>query len=433
MAWGAPYPGTSGPVDLDIGLVVVGALGVAAVFGSRLLRSVPLTAPLLALVVGVAIGPEGLDLASLEHGITLLHGVSEVAVAIALMAVALRFPWPTVRRMAGGVTWMVTVGMVAMAAIVAGLASVLLDVDLRTAVLIGGVLAPTDPVLSSGVVTGDPATRTLPERLRAMLSIESGVNDGLALPLVVLGSVLVLGEGFDRFLVEGLWSVALAVVVGIGLGVAAGEVFRRLEEARDIEDSAFFVFTLVLALLVLGGVNLMNGDGILAVFLAGLAYNRQVGSTIYEKEREVDEGINRVLVLPLFVLFGTLLPWDRWGELGTPLVAFAAGVLLLRRLPVVYALRPALGLRWSDATFYGWFGPMGAAALYFATLAHEEDAAADFVWPVAAFVVAASTVVHGMTGTPARALYQRVEGERGDRDDDDESEAPTATPVRGGE
>jgi NhaP-type Na+/H+ or K+/H+ antiporter len=413
-------------MDLDIGLLVVGGLGVAVVFGSRLLRSIPLTPPLVALAVGVGIGPRGLDLAQLDHGISLLHGVSEVAVAVALVAVALRFPWSKVALLAAPVGVMVTVGMVAMAGIVAALAWLLLDVSPAVALLIGGVLAPTDPVLSSGVVTGNPATRTLPERVRALLSVESGINDGLALPLVVAGTVLVLDHGGDRFVIEGLWSVVLALVVGAAAGTAAGEVFRRLDEARDIEDSAFFVFTLVLAVAVLGGVNLIHGDGILAVYVAGLAYNRQVGSSTYDKEREVDEGINRVLVLPLFVLLGTLLPWERWGELGAPLLWFGLGVLVLRRLPVVYALRPALGLRWSDATFYGWFGPMGAAALYFATRAHEEGAAADEVWPIAAFVVTVSTLVHGVTGTPARVLYQRVEGERGDHDEDEESEAEQA-------
>lgn len=420
-------------MDLDTGLVVVGTLGVAAAFGSRFLRNVPVTAPLVALVVGVAIGPEGLDVAALEHGMSLLHGASEVGVAIALMAVALRYPWSTVVRHARPVGVMVTAGMVGMAAVVGVLAWWLLDVEPAVALLIGGVLAPTDPVLSSGVVTGDPATRTLPERVRAMLSVESGINDGLALPLVVAGTVLVLDEGGDRFLIEGLWSVALAVVVGAALGAGAGKVFRRLDEAHDIEDSAFFVFTIVLALAVLGGVNLLHGDGILAVYVAGLAHNRQVGPAIYDKEREVDEGINRMLVLPLFVLLGTLLPWDRWDELGTPLVAFVVGVLVLRRLPVVYALRPLLGLRWPDATFYGWFGPMGAAALYFATLAHEEHAAAEVVWPVAALVVAASTVVHGVTGTPARALYGRTQGLRGDPDADEEEESEEASAASEGD
>lgn len=401
-------------MDLDIALVTIGALGVAVVFGSRILRHLPLTAPLLALLVGVVLGPEVADIAILEHGVTHLHAVSEVVVAIALMAVALRFPWATVRGLLGPAAWMVTLGMLAMAAIVAGLAYAVLGVAVGTAVLIGGVLAPTDPVLSSSVVTGDPATRVLPERVRALLSVESGVNDGLALPIVVAGTVVVLDEGVEVFAVEGLLAVLVGIVLGAALGTAAGELFRRLNEAHEVEDSAFFVFTLVLAVLVLGLVNLVEGDGILAVFVAGLAYNRQVGSSIYEQEREVEEGINRVLVLPLFLLLGTVLPWEAWSDLGMPLATFTVGVLLLRRLPVVLAMRPLLGLRWSSAAFYGWFGPMGAAALFFATKAHERHAAAEVVWPVAALVVAASTVVHGVTAAPLRALYQRVEGTQGD-------------------
>ena len=401
-------------MDLDLALVAIGGLGVAVVFTSRLIRYLPVTAPLLALALGVALGPEVLDLAGFEEGPTILHAASEIVVAVALMAVALRFPWSEVRDLLGPVAWMVTVGMLAMAAIVAGLAWAVLGVGLGVAVLLGGVLAPTDPVLSSSVVTGDPATRALPHRVRGLLSVESGINDGLALPLVVAGSVLVLDDGVERVAIEGLLAVAIAVVLGAALGAGAGECFRRLDEAHDIEDSAFFVFTLVLAVAVLGVVNLAHGDGILAVYVAGLAYNRQVGTSIYEQEREVDEGINRVLVLPLFLLLGVLLPWDAWRDLGWPVVTFTIGVLVLRRLPVVLAMRPLLGLRWASAAFYGWFGPMGAAALFFATLAHEEHAAADVVWPVTALVVAASTVVHGATAAPLRMLHERVEGARGD-------------------
>jgi NhaP-type Na+/H+ or K+/H+ antiporter len=83
-------------------------------------------------------------------------------------------------------------------------------------------------------------------------------------------------------------------------------------------------------------------------------------------------------------------------------------VLLLRRLPVVIVLKRALGLGWAGTVLYGWLGPMGAAALYFATLAHEEHAAGDVVWPAVAFVVASSTIVHGITATPLRRLYSNI-------------------------
>lgn len=393
-------------MGLDTALVAVGALGVLVVFGSRLVRHLPTSEPLLALAVGVVLGPEVLGLAEFDRGETVLHSVSELGVAIALMAVALRFPWEDVRRHLRPVVVMITAGMVGMAAVVGGLAWWLLPVGVEAAVIIGGALAPTDPVLSSSIVTGAPAVELLPKRLRLLLSVESGFNDGLALPLVVAGIVLVHDDTFGRFALEGLLSVGIAMVLGWLLGAAAGELFRRLNEAQDIEDSAFFVFTLVLPLLVLGAVNLLRGDGILAVFVAGLAYNRQVGTSIYEDEREVEEGVNRVLLLPLFMLFGAVLPWREWSEIGWgPLLAFAVGVLLLRRLPVVLALQRQLGLGGAGTLVYGWFGPMGAAGLFFGTLALEEHAEGLLVWPAVALVIALSTVVHGATSAPVRAAY----------------------------
>lgn len=395
-------------MTFDLALLVVGALGCVVVLASGLIRHLPVTEPLLALIVGAALGPEAFDLIELEHGVTVLHHASEIAIAVALMAVALRFPFDLVRQHARPLAWMVGLGMVAMAAIVAGLAGAILGVGLATAVLLGGVLAPTDPVLSSSIVTGKPAEDAIPEEARVLLSAESGFNDGLALPLVVIGMAMVTGQGPGRFLTHGIVPVVIALVLGAVVGAGAGEVFRRRQQHRDIEHSAFFVFTLVLALLALGVTNVVGGDGILAVFVAGLAYNRQVGSMIYDQEREVEEGVNRVLVLPLFVLLGIELPWADWAELGWPVLVFAAAVLALRRLPVVLALRPLLRLDAPTTLFYGWFGPMGAAALFFATTARAEHATEPEVWPAVALVVAASTVVHGITAAPGRALYERV-------------------------
>ena len=397
-------------MTLDAGLVAIGALGVAVVLTSRAIRHLPVSEPLVALVFGVLLGPEVLGIAELPEGTTLLHSVSELSMAVALMAIALRFPWSVAWSHRRALGWMLLVGMPAMAAIVAGLASWILGLGLGAAVLIGGILAPTDPVLSSSVVTGDPAVEGLPERLRALISLEAGANDGLALPIVVAGMVIVRDEPVSRFAVEGLVSVLIAVVLGGLIGHLTGRAFRALDDAREIESSAYFVFTLVLALFTLGAVNIVHGDGILGVFVAGLAYNHAVGERIYESEREVEEGVNRVLVLPIFVLFGAVLPWDGWADLGWTAVLFAAGVLLLRRLPVVLALAPVLPLGRHELGFYAWFGPMGAAALFFATLAIEEHAAEPGLWPAVALVVAASTIVHGITAAPGRQLYARSAG-----------------------
>lgn len=393
-------------MSADLALVVVAGLGLVVVLGSRAIRHLPVSEPAVALLIGVVLGPEVLAVADFDDGLHVLHVVSELSMAVALMAVALRFPWRAVRSWAVPLGWLLAVGMLAMAAIVTGLAAAVAGVGLATAVLIGAILTPTDPVLASSVVTGDPAVEALPERLRGLLSIESGFNDGLALPLVVAGMAMVQGDGLHRFGVEGLWSVVLGLLVGWLIGEAAGRAFRVLDEHRDVEDSAFFVFTLVLALFALGAVNSLGGDGVLAVFVTGLAYNRAVGESIYEDEREVEEGINRTLVLPVFLLFGTLLPWGEWADLSPELPIFAVGVLVLRRIPVVLVLRPLLGLSLRSAAFLGWFGPMGVAALFFVTSGIEKGIAEEPLWPIVALVVAASTIVHGVTAAPGRRIYE---------------------------
>ena len=217
-------------MTLDAWLVTLGALGAAVVLGSQALRHIPLTGPLLALGVGAALGPEGLAVFRIPDGHAVLNTVSEIAMAIALMAVALRYPFSDVAKLARPLTLLLTVGMVGMAATVALLAWGLLGLEPAHAWLLGAVLAPTDPVLSSSIVTGDPAEKDIPYRLRRLLSAESGANDGLAFPLVVLGVVLMREEGLGRFITEGLIGVAIAVVAGIAIGWAAGALMLRSEE-----------------------------------------------------------------------------------------------------------------------------------------------------------------------------------------------------------
>lgn len=96
----------------------------------------------------------------------------------------------------------------------------------------------------------------------------------------------------------------------------------------------------------------------------------------------------------------------RWA--GGSLIAFTVGVLVLCRIPVVLALKRQLGLGWAGTAVYGWFGPMGAASLFYATPALEQHAAGQVVWPSVAMVVAASTFVHGASSAPVRALYGQV-------------------------
>jgi NhaP-type Na+/H+ or K+/H+ antiporter len=127
------------------------------------------------------------------------------------------------------------------------------------------------------------------------------------------------------------------------------------------------------------------------------------------RQERTQEVVKRFFDLPVFVLLGMALPWQQWFSLGWSGLLLVAALLLLRRLPIVLLLYRAVGElpRLRDALFTGWFGPIGVAALFYATLAVHETAA-DIVWVVGSLVICSSLVVHGLSATPLTLLYGRV-------------------------
>lgn len=399
---------------LDVLMATLGGLAVAVALGSGVVRRLPLSEPLLALLLGVLIGPHVLDIVRLPPGEAehILHVAARVALAISLMAVALRFPLDRYLANVRPIVLLITVVMVAMAAAGAGLAAVILGLPLAVAILLGAALSPTDPVLASSIVSGEPAKKALPERLRTIISGESAANDTLAFPLVFVAMSAVAGDS----LVGGVASALGRVVLGAVLGIAIGDVVGRLvlvsEEHRDMEQSAFLALTVTLALFVLGTVSLARGEGILGVLAAGLAYNHRVSRAERSEEFEVQEAVNRFLVLPVFTLLGLALPWTSWGAVGWEPVIFTIAVLLLRRLPWVLLLHRPLQLSKPDATFAGWFGPIGVAALFYLTEAREQVVLNEEAWLSGLMVIVASTLVHGVTALPGRRWYVAATGDR---------------------
>ncbi len=398
---------------LDVLLVTVGALGVVIAALSQQLRRFPVSEPLLGLVAGVVVGPAVLDLLSLPplpevH--SEVHEGTRVLLALSVMAIALRYPLDAARSRLAPVALLVVVVMPAMALVATGLGWWVLGVPLATALLIGTATAPTDPVLASSVVTGDLAEADVPSRTRELLSLESGANDGLALPLVV-GALAVAGPltGAEAAL-ESVWQVGSGTVLGAALGWVGGRALRAGEEHGAIETGPRLLFTLVLALAVLGASGLVHADGVLAVFVSGLVFNGVSSQSDRIDDLSIDEGLNSFAVLPLFIAFGAMLPWATWQELGWSVLALAVAVLLLRRLPLLLALARPLRLRLRDAVYLGWFGPIGVSALFYLTLEAKRYDVPPVVLGSVSLVVVLSTLAHGLTTAPGRRAYVRAAG-----------------------
>ena len=362
-----------------------------------------------------------LALEPLPAGRPEIHEGTRVLLAVSVMAIALRYPMDVVRARVKPVLLLLAVGMPAMAALASLTAGLALGVGVGTALLVGTAVTPTDPVLASSVVTGDPAERTLPGPVRQLLSLESGANDGLALPLVLIAVAVAGPETTTAALAESLWQVGGALAVGLAAGWLGGRALRTGDRHGSTEPVPQLFFTLVLALGLLGVSGVVRIDGILAVFAAGLAVNASATGEERHGEVPVDEGINRFAVLPLFVVLGAVIPWQAWGDLGWTGPAVALGVPLLRRLPVLLTLRRPLRLGWPEALFLGWFGPIGVSAVFYLTLEAERLALDPVVLAAGTLVVVASTVAHGMTSWPALRLYERVAGEPSRPHADDEA------------
>ncbi|MDG4830320.1 cation:proton antiporter [Solwaraspora sp. WMMD1047] len=400
---------------LDVILAAAGTLGVVVAALSGRLRRMPLSAPMLALFVGVLLGPEltgVLDVPVLPDGHAGYEQVARFLLAISVMAVALRFPVRQIRRETGSVLLLLLVGMLGMTLVTGAAAALILGLPLAVAALLGAALSPTDPVLASSAVSGDPAEGAIPLRSRLLLSLESGANDGLALPVVVIAVALAGSDSLAGAGLTALWQVLAAIVIGAGLGAVGGWALRAGQAHGATEAAPALLFTLLLAFGVLGVAGLAKTDGVLAVFVAGLVFNAMVDAHERGGSTKADDAINRFLSIPLFLLLGAALPWSDWRDLGWRGVALVTAVLLLRRIPLLMLLRRPLRLGRPDAIYLGWFGPVGVSAFFYLML---EAGRLDVDRPLVAagaLVVAASVVAHGLTAAAGLRLYRHATGGR---------------------
>jgi len=315
---------------------------------------------------------------------------------------------------------LLTLGMLGMWLATSALALLILGLPVVVGLLIGAILAPTDPVVASAIVTGRFAQDHLPDRVRSTLSLESGANDGLGylfvlLPILLLQHGLQAGggaaEALHAWLVDVVGvGVVLGIAIGLALGALVGWLLRRLDRAGIVEEHSLLSLSIALSLLAVAGAKLAGSDGILAAFAAGLGFNLTVDRREEQAEENIQEAIAKLFNLPIFVLLGLALPVAEWQALGLPAVLFTLAVLTLRRPPVLALLRPLLRDRLDrrDVAFLGWFGPIGVAALYYSLLAVRETGIQE-AWPLASLVITTSVVVHGLTAAPLTRRYARAE------------------------
>ncbi|MEF3120137.1 cation:proton antiporter [Kocuria flava] len=407
---------------MDINLVLALFAGLILVLSafSTLLQRVSLPGPVLALAFGVLIGPYATGLLRIEDfGVptgTLLEQAARITLGMGLAGVALRLPHGYWRAETRWIAVIIGAGMALMLAVATGVLWGLLGLPFVLALLLGAIITPTDPVVTTPVVTGSLAEQRIPERVRHNLSAESGLNDGLGYLFVMLPVLLLTApdRAWSELLTTVLlWEVVGAAVFGAVAGYLLGRLFVAVKDRGLMEESSYLGFLVPLGLFVLGAGKLLGTDAVLAVFVAAAVFGQVIPQRDEEQEDKVDDAVNRFVLLPVFVLVGLSLPLDEWARLGwtAPVVVLAA--VLLRRLVALWVLHPLLrGVHDRPETaFLSWFGPIGVSALFYATLAERHTGHHEiFTWTTLA--ITGSVLVHGLSTAPLSAWLQKREPEQ---------------------
>ena len=406
-----------------------GAVVLLSAYARSVIRRTGLTLPMIAVAAGVLVGPAGAGLLRPDEWavepLRVLEQAARVVVALSLMHIAIHLPAGYLRRRWRAVAVLLFGGMLLMwglstlaAAATVGLFG---DVGFLGLLLVAACVTPTDPVLAGTVVTGRAARRNIPARMRHLAYAESAANDGLAYPFVFLPLLLLADGGGGGawgswFGVVLPWQVGAATLVGLAVGWAAGKL-QLLDERRGwSEGGDLTVVTLALTAFVLGAMAMLQTDAVLAVFAAGVGFRHVARDAMCDQEERVQRVVMDGAQLPTFVLLGVLLPWDRWAAWGWAGVGFAVLLLIVRRPPALLALWPVLRRtgrlrRGREAAFLGWFGPIGVAAVYYATLCERRlGEGGAFAWELVSLIVFVSVIVHGATAYPLTRLLGRSIG-----------------------
>ena len=388
---------------MNSGLAIVGLtlLLVAAV--SRRLSSTPVTPAMVVTAVGVLVGPLVLDDLSVRPTSSTVRTLAEATLAVVLFSDSSRVDLRALRREASMPVRLLGVGL-PLTVVLGGLVAVLLfgSFSLSEALILGVILAPTDAGLGSAVVTD----ARLPQVVRQSLNVESGLNDGICVPLLLIALATVSGAGGEshplRVVVE---EIGYGLLGGLAAGILAAVVVNVAEGRHLIDDAWRQIIPVAAAVLAYGIAVELGGSGFIAAFVAGALFGliarEHVGSMMRFTE-ETGAALDSVT----FLVFGAVLLGPVFEHVSWQIALYAVlSLTIVRMLPVAISLwgTHALG---PTVAFMGWFGPRGLASIVFAVMVEDAHLAhAPTIVAATYLTVGFSVLVHGLSAAPLVSRY----------------------------
>ncbi len=394
-------------MEWTLATVALALLAVAAI--SRRLSGTPVTPAMVFVAIGLLVGPQVLDGIDVDSTNSTLRALAEATLALVLFSDASRIDLRQLRPEAGVPIRLLGFGLPLTIALGTLLAAVIFDqMTFGEALILGVILAPTDAALGQAVVTSP----RVPAAIRQGLNVESGLNDGICVPLLFaavaaadIESEIAGGRGVATLLAE---EIGFGIVGGVAAGLLIAGILIHAGRRDLIAGPWRQVIPAAGAALGYGIASALGGSGFIAAFVGGMVFRAALRRDP-EEENRLSEELGGVLSGVTFLLFGAILLEPALGNVSWSILLYAGlSLTIVRMAPVAAAMlgtharRPTLG-------FLGWFGPRGLASIVFALIVIEESALPQQETIVTAvyLTVGLSVLAHGLSAAPLADRYAR--------------------------
>jgi sodium/hydrogen antiporter len=421
------------PSLILIGVIIFTiALFVYSLISHRIEGSM-VTAPMIFVAIGLLVSPDGLDIIPMSANSELVLVFAEIALVLILFSDAARIDFQKLKGNRSFPSRLLGIGLpltIFLGAVLAILCFT--DLSFPEAALIGVILAPTDAGLGQ-VIVNSPR---VPARIRQALNVESGLNDGGAIPFFAFFLVLAQAEELaipaSQWVIFAIEQIGLGILVGLIVGLAGGYLVNKAIEKGLMRGRFKWIGFLALAVIAYAAATAVGGSGFIAAFVGGLATSltgRAVGESIIEFTSTSGE----IFSLGVFFIFGVIAASLLSGITQTVILYAILSLTLIRILPVALSLMKT-GLQTDSIMFIGWFGPRGLASIVLLLITLNDAPGIPGLETIAVVVsttVLFSVFAHGITANPAITWYaKKVASLPGDAPELKEVlESPTRTNV----
>lgn len=399
-------------------LLVIGLLLLTVTLGSGLIGRLPLSYALIYLIVGIALSPYGFNLIQARPDTAFLERLTEFVVLISLFSCGLkmnrplkRWAWNSTIRLIG---FLMPMSIFAIAAI----GHFFLKLEWGVGILLGAILAPTDPVLASEVQLTDPQDQ---DELRFGLTSEGGLNDALAFPFVYFGLHWLEDDNWQSWFgrwaaVDLVWAIAAGLLVGIGVAKGICWLEQRLAKRNAVDEVMEDFVALSTILISYSVAELARGYGFLAVFVAGVVmYNNRLSDERSLSRLSFMERLEKLTEIGTILLLGSLLRIEPMLKFAIPSLLIAGSLLLVIRPLGAWVSTIGSPVHPATRWLFGWFGIRGVGSLYYLAyaLGHGlKDETGEMIAWLTITTITISVTLHGVTSTPLMQWYEHYIGGR---------------------